>query len=124
MKCYTHPKVEAIGNCSVCGRGICQECSVEVGDKLRCRECLKKNVGTERIKNPGLAAVLSFFWAGLGQIYNGQIGKGLALMVIDVVNFLLLFIVIGFITGFATKAFAVYDAYNTAKKINSGEIAE
>lgn len=28
-------------------------------------------------KNPGVAAVLSFFWTGLGQIYNGRIGKGL-----------------------------------------------
>lgn len=27
-------------------------------------------------KNPGLAAVLSFFFMGLGQIYNGQIAKG------------------------------------------------
>ena len=26
-------------------------------------------------KNPGLAAVASFFFAGLGQIYNGEITK-------------------------------------------------
>jgi TM2 domain-containing membrane protein YozV len=32
-------------------------------------------------KSSGLAAVLSFFWCGLGQIYNGEILKGLALMV-------------------------------------------
>ena len=31
-------------------------------------------------KNPGLAAVLSFFYCGLGQIYNGQIGKGILLL--------------------------------------------
>jgi len=35
-----------------------------------------------RQKNPGLAAVLSFFWCGLGQIYNGEILKGVALMVL------------------------------------------
>lgn len=28
-------------------------------------------------KDPGIAAVLSFFVTGLGQIYNGQIGKGI-----------------------------------------------
>src|SRR5665811_1332259 len=28
-------------------------------------------------KNPGVAVVLSFFWAGLGQIYNGQLAKGI-----------------------------------------------
>ena len=29
------------------------------------------------MKNPGVAAVLSFLWTGLGQIYNGQLVKGL-----------------------------------------------
>jgi TM2 domain-containing membrane protein YozV len=33
-------------------------------------------------KNSGLAAVLSFFWCGLGQIYNGQILKGVGLLFI------------------------------------------
>jgi TM2 domain-containing membrane protein YozV len=32
-------------------------------------------------KNPGLAAILSFFVVGLGQIYNGQIGKGIFMLV-------------------------------------------
>jgi len=30
--------------------------------------------------NPGIAVVLSFLFNGLGQIYNGQIAKGLSLM--------------------------------------------
>ena len=33
-------------------------------------------------KSPGVAAVLSFFWAGLGQIYNGEIGKGILFMIL------------------------------------------
>ncbi|MFH0912475.1 MAG: hypothetical protein V1807_02350 [Patescibacteria group bacterium] len=33
------------------------------------------------MKNSGLAAVLSFFVVGLGQIYNGQIGKGIFFLV-------------------------------------------
>jgi TM2 domain-containing membrane protein YozV len=33
------------------------------------------------MKNPGLAAVMSFFIVGLGQIYNGHIGKGLLMIV-------------------------------------------
>ncbi len=31
-------------------------------------------------KNPGVAAVLSFFIPGLGQIYAGSIGEGLGLL--------------------------------------------
>jgi TM2 domain-containing membrane protein YozV len=33
-------------------------------------------------KNPGEAAVLSFLWTGLGQIYNGQLAKGIVTAVI------------------------------------------
>ena len=33
-------------------------------------------------KSSGLAAVLSFFWCGLGQIYNGEILKGVGLMIV------------------------------------------
>ena len=32
------------------------------------------------IKSSGLAAVLSFFWCGLGQIYTGRIGAGIAMI--------------------------------------------
>lgn len=32
------------------------------------------------MKSPGIATVLSFFLTGLGQLYNGQIVKGLFLM--------------------------------------------
>ena len=37
------------------------------------------NENTQPKKNPGLAAVASFFFAGLGQIYNGEILKGVLL---------------------------------------------
>ena len=37
-----------------------------------------------RQKSPGFAAILSFFWCGLGQIYNGEIRKGVALMLLYV----------------------------------------
>jgi TM2 domain-containing membrane protein YozV len=33
-------------------------------------------------KSAGLAAILSFFWCGLGQIYNGKVWKGVCLMLV------------------------------------------
>lgn len=30
--------------------------------------------------NPGLAAIFSFFYSGLGQLYNGQLKKGLVII--------------------------------------------
>jgi TM2 domain-containing membrane protein YozV len=70
------------------------------------------------MKNSGLAAVLSFFFAGLGQIYNGQIGKGVLFIVIQGVNLLLMFIIVGFITYPIVWIWGMMDAYKTAEKIN------
>lgn len=67
-------------------------------------------------KSAGLAAVLSAIWPGLGQIYNGEVGKGVAIMVAQVINFILLFVLIGFLTGFAVWVWAIYDAYTVAER--------
>jgi len=69
-------------------------------------------------KNPGLAAVLTFLIPGLGQMYNGEIGKGIVIMIVQVVNLLLMSIIIGFITGPIVMIWAIYDAYKTAERIN------
>jgi TM2 domain-containing membrane protein YozV len=70
-------------------------------------------------KNPGVAAVLSFFFTGLGQIYNGQIGKGIAFIAVGVVNLLLTLVIIGFITAPIFWIFNIYDAYKGAEKFNA-----
>jgi TM2 domain-containing membrane protein YozV len=44
------------------------------------------------VKNPGVAAVLSFVFSGLGQIYNGQITKGLLIIFFSALNLLVLII--------------------------------
>ncbi|REB10121.1 hypothetical protein DVB69_04770 [Sporosarcina sp. BI001-red] len=70
------------------------------------------------MKSPGLAAVLSFFWTGVGQIYNGQILKGLILIVVQVINSLLMLVLIGFITYPIVWIWGMYDAYKTAERHN------
>jgi len=77
----------------------------------------------EPAKNPGVAAVLSFFFTGLGQIYNGQIGKGIAFIVVGVVNLLLMLVIIGFITAPIFWIFNIYDAYKSAEKFNNARTA-
>lgn len=70
------------------------------------------------LRHPGIAAVLSFFWTGVGQIYNGQIVKGIILILIQMVNVALMFILIGFITYFIVWIWGMYDAYKTAERMN------
>lgn len=70
------------------------------------------------MKNEGLAAVLSFLFTGLGQIYNGSIGKGILMILVQVINGLLMFVLIGFITYPLVWIWEIYDAYKTAERIN------
>jgi TM2 domain-containing membrane protein YozV len=69
-------------------------------------------------KSAGLAAVLSFFWCGLGQVYNGQIGKGVVLILAYIVSLLLIFLLIGLITTPILWIWGMVDAYRTAEKLN------
>lgn len=66
----------------------------------------------ESPKDPGIALVLELLpgfacqvW-GLGSIYAGRVGQGLAIMIgywiLQLVNVLLMFVLIGFLTAFAT----------------------
>lgn len=71
------------------------------------------------MKNPGIAAVLCFFYTGLGQIYNGQILKGLVLLGVRLFSDLILCaLLIGFVTSPLIWIFAMYDAYKTADRMN------
>jgi TM2 domain-containing membrane protein YozV len=93
---------------------ICPRCGVRI-----------KQAPTPQVvdsKNPGVSAVLSFFFTGLGQIYNGQIGKGISFIVVGILLLLMVFIFIGFILYPLFWIYNIYDAYSTAKKINAGVI--
>ena len=64
-------------------------------------------------KDPILACLLNLLLLGIGHMYLGQIGKGLAILVSG--------IVLGMFAWPATVLLAVwamFDAYNTAKKMN------
>jgi len=62
-------------------------------------------------KSPGLALFLSFLFAGLGQFYNGQIAKGIVMLILTI----LLWIVF---LGWITWIWSMIDAYNGAKRLN------
>ncbi|WNY28906.1 hypothetical protein MmiEs2_11190 [Methanimicrococcus stummii] len=67
-------------------------------------------------KSTFFAAILSFFMAGLGQVYNGKFGRGLCFMVGAFVGSFLI------VPGIAVWIWSIYDAYTEADKINKGEL--
>jgi TM2 domain-containing membrane protein YozV len=73
-------------------------------------------------KNPTTATILSFFVMGLGQIYNGQIGKGILFIVLYGVSVALMWVVVGFITTPILWIWGMIDANKSANRINK-EIA-
>ncbi len=92
--------------------------------------------------NPGLSAVLSFLYNGLGQLYNGQIKKGLVVIAFTSLGIILtvlgailvghyflsnLFLRLELILGLSLLTmgillvcgigtYSIIDAYNTAKR--------
>jgi TM2 domain-containing membrane protein YozV len=65
-------------------------------------------------KEPGLALLLSFFMPGVGQIYNGEAGKGIAFFISFWILVWFLFI------GVGIWIWSMADAHQTAKNINLG----
>ena len=67
-------------------------------------------------KNVGIAAAASFLFAGLGQVYNGNLVRGLGIFFGTIIGYLFFMI-----PGIIVWIFGIYDAYKTATKMNSGE---
>lgn len=65
-----------------------------------------------------MAAVLSFLWPGLGQIYNGEGLKAVLFILAQIINFVLAFVFIGFLTGLVVWIWAMIDAYRAAETYN------
>lgn len=77
------------------------------------------------MKNSGFAAVLSFFISGLGTIYNGKIGKGLGIILIQTifVGISLVFSLF-YIFVFFLWILSIIDAYKEAEGINNTILRE
>ena len=41
MKCWAHPKVDAVAVCMSCGKGVCKECSIVIAGNTYCKTCVE-----------------------------------------------------------------------------------
>lgn len=121
----------SIKYCNTCGAQIAQNAEIcpRCGSRVFTSQPISppqpwaaQPTSVQQHKNEGLAAVLSFLFTGLGQIYNGQIGKGILFFVVGIVFAALIFFLIGIILYPIFWIYNIYDAYSTAKKINTGQI--
>jgi len=71
-----------------------------------------------KTRSPELAAVLSFFIPGLGQVYNGENLKAVLFMLGAMAAVVLCEFVFGFFISPMVWVWAVVDAYYSARLIN------
>lgn len=69
-------------------------------------------------KNPALSLLGSFFIPGLGQLMNGDTSKGIIMFLGYLFSFLLMFVLIGFLTAPAIWIWGMIDAYQSAQRWN------
>ena len=67
-------------------------------------------------KNTALAAIASFLFPGLGQVYNGGFARGLCFFFGTLIGYLIFII-----PGLIIWIYGIYDAYKTANAMNKGE---
>lgn len=70
-------------------------------------------------KSPALALIASFFFPGLGQLINGEVGKGIAMLALYFVSWMLAFVLIGFLFLPIVWIWSMIDAYSGAKNWNT-----
>ncbi len=119
--------------CSNCGAlidekaEICPKCGVRVSEPP-----ISRISTIPEKRSAALAVVLSFFIAGLGQMYCGKVARGVGILVLSILMFLIFGFAAGSNPNSSDAAFLfllwilvyiwnIYDAYKLAGKINRGE---
>jgi hypothetical protein len=139
MNCANHPQTPSTAFCRTCGKAICEECKRDVRGVIYCEDCIVARLSdtlpaagaavgavpgavvVPNAPNPALAAVLAgFFPFGVGQVYNGQVGKAIlhcglfALLIVAVNNAGGAEPLFGLMIAFF-YFYQIFDAYRSAK---------
>lgn len=101
--CFLHPHTPAIAHCEDCSQPICAVCMVQINGKPYCEHCAVDR----HQQSPFWAGVFSLLVPGLGQFYNGDWGKGVAILLTG-------WLIVPWIYG-------IVDAVLTAQAIAQGE---
>jgi TM2 domain-containing membrane protein YozV len=70
-------------------------------------------------KNPAVSLLASFFIPGLGSMLNGDVSKGVVILVCYLISAVLTLVIIGIFGLFGFWIFGMVDAYNGARAWNA-----
>ena len=94
--------------CSFCAEKVhidakkCKHCGELLDESLRAVHAMQ-----HKPWNPGVAAVLSLVIPGAGQMYQGNIARGILLLIFTVVGYMIFFL-----PGLAVHIYAISSAYS------------
>ena len=100
--------------CHACGKPVleiqnfCTNCGADLSGSVVQKVSVQP---VQEEKNAVVAVVYSFFVPGLGQVYDGETGRGVATLIGTLVGFFIFVI-----PGLIVWIFGMYDAYSIAKK--------
>lgn len=106
---------------------FCGNCGTEIAEETEvCPKCGAKTMSPPGFqeyevaakKSEVIAASASFVFPGLGQIYNGQIGKGIMYGIIGLILLFSIAFLIGIILYPVFWIYNIFDAYKSASRIN------
>jgi TM2 domain-containing membrane protein YozV len=69
-------------------------------------------------KSPAVSVLLSIFIPGLGSMVNGNVGTGVAILVLNIVGWILAIALIGIPLAIGTWIWGLADAYQSAQRWN------
>ena len=69
-------------------------------------------------KNPAVSLLISFFLPGVGSMVNGDVEKGVGILIGYVISLVLTIILIGFLGMFGFWVWGMVDAYQGAQRWN------
>jgi TM2 domain-containing membrane protein YozV len=110
-------------NCPTCGHRLEYE-QAEICPKCGVRIRAPPSQQSSGQKSPGIAALCSVFIPGLGQVYNGELEKGIGIYIAELIGWALT-ISVSFYLFFLFPIiwiYGIYDAYTTANRMNSNII--
>ena len=108
---------------------FCRNCGRIIGERaVFCPECgvRQRDPGKSSVDsalddllsggNPFVAAALSAVFPGLGQLYNRELEKGVAIIVGSFLAILSALVLVGFVLYPAVWIYSIYDAYAVAEE--------
>ena len=69
-------------------------------------------------KNPAVSVLLSIFIPGLGSMVNENVGTGVAILVLNIIGWILAIVLIGIPLAIGTWIWGLVDAYQSAQRWN------